>query len=334
MSRLESVSDELRNAVHAASSAYEADIITIFGPIQAPLDDDVIADCADRVRNKNLLVAISTTGGNPHAAYRVIRCLQRHYSNGKITVLIDTHCESAGTLISLGADEIVMSEAGYLGPLDVQIRKVGEVGEVGSALTAAEALDTLRWETTQYVADNFKKMRFAQDISMTTRQAADLASRLAIGLFNPIYAQVDPMRLGEINRSVRLASEYAQRVGRNLKKDTIQTLVNGYPSHGFVIDREEAAQLFNVVKPPTNELARLCRLFRPDAQQAVRASKPAIRFLSYEITARSADVPIVLPMPSVLSSGKEKPNGHGRSRDGKMPRSPPANFSVASVSKD
>jgi hypothetical protein len=252
---------------------------------------------------------LSTRGGNPHVAYRITRCFQRHYSHGKISVLIDAQCESAGTLIALGANEILMSEAGYLGPLDTQVRKVDEVGEMGSALTADQALETLRQETIRYVTDHFVKMRFGQEISMTTRQAADLASRLAIGLFEPVYAQIDPMRLGEINRSVRLASEYARRIARNAKRDTIATLVNEYPSHVFVIDREEAAQLFNEVRAPSDELTQLSDLLREEARYAIRTNKSSIRFLSCEAAQHSASVD-----PNTEGAASSMPHAVGRQR--------------------
>ena len=32
-----------------------------------------------------------------------------------------THCKSAGTLLALGADEIIMSNLSELGPLDIQL---------------------------------------------------------------------------------------------------------------------------------------------------------------------------------------------------------------------
>jgi Serine dehydrogenase proteinase len=309
-------SGDLQQAVAAAAAAYQADIISLFGPIYPPIDEELVRVCGDRVHRRNLLIMLATRGGNPHAAYRIARCFQRYYKDGRIIVLVDAQCESAGTLIALGADELVMSEAGYLGPLDVQVRKIDEVGEMGSALTADQALETLRQETAQYVTDHFLKMRFGQEVSMTTRQAADLAVRLAIGCFKPVYAQIDPMRLGEINRSVRIASEYARRIGRNLKRDAISTLVTGYPSHLFVIDRDEATQLFNVVRPPSQDLMLLCDLLRDDTRSAVRSGKASLRFLSFEErqARRANGLPTEERERDVDPLTKEGSNGRKQSR--------------------
>jgi hypothetical protein len=49
------------------------------------------------------------------------------------------------------------------------------------------------------------------------------------------------MRLGEIERFVRISVDYGDRLATdNHKPDTVQKLVVGYPSHSFVIDRREA----------------------------------------------------------------------------------------------
>ena len=49
------------------------------------------------------------------------------------------------------------------------------------------------------------------------------------------------MRVGEYDRAMRIASEYATRLGKaNLKDGALRRLVEGYPAHGFVIDKKEA----------------------------------------------------------------------------------------------
>ena len=47
---------------------------------------------------------------------------------------VDTVCKSAGTILALGADVIIMSQYAELGPIDVQLQKEDEVGESTSGL--------------------------------------------------------------------------------------------------------------------------------------------------------------------------------------------------------
>lgn len=86
--------------------------------------------------------------------------------------------------------------------------------------------------------------------------AAEMASKLTSNMFNPIYAQIDPVKLGETSRANAIGFEYGQRLNvtaNNLKKDALVRLITSYPSHSFVIDRKEAADLFQRVRAP-NEM--------------------------------------------------------------------------------
>ena len=76
----------------------------------------VIRGTPDKKR-KNVLVLLVTLGGDADSAFRIVRFLRRSYD--KVTVFVPSLCKSAGTLICLGAYEVVIPEAGELGPLDV-----------------------------------------------------------------------------------------------------------------------------------------------------------------------------------------------------------------------
>src|SRR5262245_43794482 len=91
---------------------------------------------------------------------------------------------------------------------------------------------------------------------ITTKLAAEMASTLVTGLYSQISAQVDPLRLGEMQRAMEIAMAYGQRLDAydsNLKRNALQKLVSSYPSHGFVIDRKEARDLFHKVRAPSDD---------------------------------------------------------------------------------
>lgn len=62
---------------------------------------------------------IHTPGGLVLAALQIARAIDRH--KGKVTVLVPHYAMSGGTLIALGADEVVMTEYAVLGPVDPQL---------------------------------------------------------------------------------------------------------------------------------------------------------------------------------------------------------------------
>lgn len=91
------------------------------------------------------------------------------------------------------------------------------------------------------------------DGGISTRMAAEIASRFAASLFGPVYSQVDPVRIAELQRTIEIAYAYGQRlsgVSKNLKQDALDRLVSEYPSHGFVIDRKEARDIFTNIRQP------------------------------------------------------------------------------------
>jgi hypothetical protein len=72
----------------------------------------------------------------------------------------------------------------------------------------------------------------------------------------PVFSQIDPLQVAEVDRAMRTATLYAERIGGNhLKEGALDRLLTGYPSHDFVIDREEANDLLRTVRAPDPEEA-------------------------------------------------------------------------------
>lgn len=62
---------------------------------------------------------LHTPGGLALAAEQIARAISKH--KGKVTVFVPHYAASGGTLIALGADEIVMDPNAVLGPVDPQV---------------------------------------------------------------------------------------------------------------------------------------------------------------------------------------------------------------------
>ena len=173
------------------------------------------------------------------------RCLQSNYE--RFTVVIDGLCKSSGTLIALGAHELVMTAYAELGPLDIQLGKKDELWETDSGLTVLNAISELETKAYELFETGFVNLKLTSGGRITLKTATSLANELALGIITPIMSQIDPLHVGEVSRAMKIGMEYGQRLSKassNLKPGALNTLIMKYPSHGFVIDREEAKDLF------------------------------------------------------------------------------------------
>lgn len=199
-------------------------------------------------RKKNLLLVLCTYGGSPDAGYRIARAAGHYYSPKNFSILIPDVCKSAGTLVCIGANRLIMMDKAELGPLDVQVKKNDEIYDRNSGLDLMRGLQTLQ----NNAIGTFQ--RFIRDLNgrdrISTRTAAKIASSLVIGLYAPIVKQIDPLKIGEMDAALQIALAYGERLNQkseSLKVGALANLINGYPNHGFVIDRSEARLLFNKV---------------------------------------------------------------------------------------
>lgn len=225
--------------------------IWIYGGNISRSGADQILDSLPKEGHEALLI-LATTGGDPDGAFRIARTFQARYKHFR--VYIPTRCKSAGTLVVLGAEEIILRRSGELGPLDIQLGKTDEIFEMVSGLNISEAINSLGEQSRLMFRTSLLEMRLGSQGTVSTRLAAEIACSLTTGLFGPIFSQIDPFKVGETERAMKIAYSYGERLDskfQNLKsKDALGRLVGGYPSHSFVIDFEEAETLFNRVRFP------------------------------------------------------------------------------------
>ena len=242
----------------AYAEKHSRDVLLCSGPMGRSIDEAIHSIAANRQHSKVLLV-LTTEGGDAHVAYRVARILQRVYDH--IQVFVTGWCKSAGTLLAVCGHELIVGDKGELGPIDVQRGLRDDLWQSTSGLTETAAVTTLEeiaWSLFRKIVTETKVLSRGQ---ITFKTAADSAAPFVSGMLTPIFAQIDPLKLGENARALEIASEYADRLDEhsdNLKPGSRDALVSGYPDHGFVIDRKEAEKLFIRVNEPSPELRELC----------------------------------------------------------------------------
>jgi len=225
------------------------DLLVFVGSLELSADNSLISECSnDAPPADNVHFMVITPGGLASVSYRMARFLQQRYQ--ELTLLVPSYCTSAGTILAIGAHKILMSATAQLGPIDVQIGKKDELGERQSGLTLLTSLDALQDNAFKAFERSFLNVRFRSELQISTRSCMEIAERLAVGLYTPIFGQIDPMRLGEDSRSLLVAQAYAERLRKqtnSIGDEALSKLLFGYPSHDFVIDRGEAKTLFNSI---------------------------------------------------------------------------------------
>jgi hypothetical protein len=165
---------------------------------------------------------------------------------------------SAGTLLSLGANTIVMSDIAQLGPLDMQVEHPGTEKTI-SAIDYTGAVS--------YAVGQVKTVGdiFFNQIDADTRHrvkckdSIEIAYSNAVKLFEPIISQLDPVQLSNCARILEVAEKYGKEflkkysLKEKFKNDQmadmlIRYLIYYFPSHGYGIHYDTASQLpLNVV---------------------------------------------------------------------------------------
>lgn len=225
----------------------DLDVFIYSGDICGSLDKTWINIIEQKSERSKVLFLLTTYGGDADAAFRTARFLKRKYKKFTLGVLGD--CKSAGTIIAFGADDIIMGLRGEFGPLDVQMFRPDEFVQRTSGMTISQALSYLSDRAFETFEDVFLAIRRRSGGIITTQTAADIATSIVGSLYSPITEKIDPMRIGEMQRSMDIAIHYGIRLGGD--PDKVKHLAKNYPSHGFVIDIDEAKCLFHDVRPPS-----------------------------------------------------------------------------------
>jgi ATP-dependent protease ClpP protease subunit len=197
-----------------------------------------------------------TTGGQTDSVWPLVSIL-REYSE-EFNVLIPYKAHSAGTLICLGADKVILGRASELSPVDPttgnQFNPQEEISPTQRKLISVE-------DVTSYfnLAKNPSKQGDEKN-NENFKVSPDLA-------FEQLVNKVHPLALGNVNRSHTQIRELSKRLLK-LNKSSIDdknielivnTLTQGRYSHSDILNRHEVKDLLSekVVEFPDDEVENL-----------------------------------------------------------------------------
>ena len=208
-----------------------------------------IREALGTMRGDHLHMIVASPGGRSEAAYLVTRELRRRFAH--LTAYVPFQAKSAATLLCLAADELVLGDLGELGPLDTQYeeKQKADYPVNTSQLVPGAALRQLQHEVLE-LYDTLVS-RIVKASGLRPFEAGTKAAELIGGMYAPLLGQVDPSRLADCARGLGVGKAYAERVLQRYRptlyaehgETLLRRLIEGYPTHGFVLDREELQDL-------------------------------------------------------------------------------------------
>ena len=216
------------------------------GPMVYSIIDQLGGVCLDDEKQPRVDLWLESPGGDAHAAYKLALFLRARFE--KVYVVVPDYAKSAATLLALAADTIYMAPSAELGPLDMQENREGDI-RLRSALDTAHSIEALFQRAVQNAL-----VEGGQVIQATRLSREKVITHLlefSANFYRPLIEQLDPLAIFAASTGLEVTVEYGIRLlqGNNptappeMLRERVRTLVTGYPTHGFVIDRNEARSL-------------------------------------------------------------------------------------------
>ena len=135
------IREQLNSHLVKIGTTLGADVVTIVSPILPGLElrlRDAIEVLGDE-RKGTVAVILGTEGGIVEVVERMVIALRHVYE--EVSVIVPDRAMSAGTILALSADRIMMDHLSSLGPIDPQIERDGKLVPALSYLIQYERLN-------------------------------------------------------------------------------------------------------------------------------------------------------------------------------------------------
>jgi hypothetical protein len=172
-----------------------------------------------------LSLFVKSDGGSGQASLRMVNLLRRYTKH--LTVLAPLECQSAATMLALGADRILMGPVAHLSAVDTSL---------------THDLSPIDRDNDRVSVSNDELLRV---IRLWTEQAKSSTANP----YEALFPYVHPLVIGAVDRSSALSTRICEEILAYHVKDQkkaheISNVLNsGYPSHSYPITLREAKRI-------------------------------------------------------------------------------------------
>lgn len=173
-------------------------------------------------RSRELSLFIKSDGGSGQASLRMVNLLRQFAQ--KTTVLVPLECESAATMLALGADKILMGPLAHLSAVDT----------------------SLTHDLSPIDRDNDRVSVSQDELHRVVRLWQTESDQESSNPYGSLFQYVHPLVVGAVDRSSALSTKLCVEILSYHMKDhkkaerISQTLNSAYPSHSYPITLKEA----------------------------------------------------------------------------------------------
>jgi len=205
-------------------------------PFATRVADDVIPILNEHLEKlghqPRLSLYLYTHGGEMIAPIKIIKLLRNHTKY--LEVIIPYHAHSAGTLIALGADKIVMGKLAELSPVDP---------------TTAHPFNPMFPATNQIMEISVEDLN---SYLLMAQEQAKIPNAKMDKVFRLLSKKIHPLSIGNVYRAYRMAKQLTEKLlmlhfGKTTAKNKIDKIIQQITRdiciHGYPITRDEAKQL-------------------------------------------------------------------------------------------
>ena len=212
---------------------------------------------------ERISLILHTNGGHTLAAWRLVNLIRIFCE--EFEVLIPLNALSAGTLISIGANRVVMTKQAALGPIDPSVNNpLNPQAKIdGQSKQVPVSVESVRG----YLEAAREELKIEGEQALTSV------------LLN-LAGHIHPLVLGEIFRSQAQIRFLAQKLlprqvsDESKVKSIIDFLCADSGSHDYTIDRREAADLGLNIEKPSDELYKILRKIHLSYAEELKLLEP------------------------------------------------------------
>ena len=181
---------------------------------------------------------IKSDGGSGQVSLRMVNLLRQFVNH--LTVLVPLACESAATMLALGADKIRMGPMAHLSAVDT----------------------SLTHDLSPIDRDNDRVSVSQDELQRVVRLWQKQSDKKTSNPYESLFEYVHPLVIGAVDRASALSTMLCETILsyhlKNAKKarKISDTLNSTYPSHGYPITLREAHRIGLNVEPLDEEINR------------------------------------------------------------------------------